>query len=105
MDRGAQPGIAYQMLGVFKAVNVTDGGQHGHRSDHTKSRQMNQVRNLIVLGADLLHHGRQTRQLALSKMQGVEITLQVALFQFTQRQSQPPRRLIGAEGIAFRGAR
>jgi len=98
----SETGIADQVLGGLKALNITDGSQDGHGGDHAKAGDLHQAHGLRspgVLVAEGCQHCSQAVNLAFEILFGFHVHVQLEAFHFGK--AVTPGHILFLETLAF----
>ncbi len=96
----SQSSIAHQFLGFCKALDISDGSPDRHRCHHAKACQVQQASDLLLLRSHPFHDLCHVFDLLLCELQRFQVTLQIELFQFPERQRLPPLLVVRSKRIA-----
>jgi len=101
MNAGSQPGVAHQVLGIFKAFDRTNGSQDCKSIEHRNPRQLNKQGHPILPDGFLTQTLFDKFDLLFGKLQGVQIGAKDALLDRGKRQGFPPGSLFRAERLCW----
>jgi len=103
MNSPAQASITDQVLGVWEAGDLADGGQDREGVNDAKAGQLYEQGQARLLGGELVEAGFEVGDLLASEGQGLQVGEDAHLFNGGKGQAEPPGTLLGQEWIAVAG--